>query len=578
MNSFVKMIQLNRCAQLLAAICCHLLFYAAFASAGSSTVAQEHSRALYIIFDGSNSMWGELPDKSRKISAAKSVFRGLDPALFAGREVALRLYGHRVASDCADSELSVPFTPAESGFAQINAEIDAVSPRGKTPITRSLKAALEDFGDRVGDILLISDGIETCDSDPCDLVRSWRESDIDIRVHVIGLGLSDLSRNAMQCMANASGTQYFDARNADEFSAAIMAAVSSKPIQTGDPDPEFQPGRPEFTISAVDDDGNYVPVQGTLVAVKEPGEQEALTVVSNRRYVIPAGLYKLLAGVPTASGDLFRPVHRDIEVSASEPTNLRIVLQRPPMIRTRFLAAGVETHGAIATAYDNDSKAKNTELFKLRPREEYYVMPGSYLFKSTLNADNSTLVASALISEGDDRTIDFDVIRTVRAMFVVKPEGSDKLLRQHQQLYQAGELKYKIHYNNGGDVQPGIYTLRSDDELTPYEVNAVEISEDDGQIIELTVPMALVRLRYDLSKAPANPDLRCWLRRVDANGDLIARSRALVCDGREYYLTNGHYEVVAYDRLGDFLDTHFSVELGDSMDVSIRQRKPADLQ
>ena len=42
-------------------------------TAGLPAVAQEagSSRPLYIIFDGSNSMWGELPDTSRKIEVAK---------------------------------------------------------------------------------------------------------------------------------------------------------------------------------------------------------------------------------------------------------------------------------------------------------------------------------------------------------------------------------------------------------------------------------------------------------------------------------------------------------------------------
>mgnify|MGYP001066788994 CR=1 FL=1 len=76
------------------------------------------------------------------------------------------------------------------------------------------EAAQEDFGDREGDILLISDGIETCDPDPCDLVQDWHDSGIDIRVHVVGLGLTDMARGAMQCIADASGTTYLDAQSA----------------------------------------------------------------------------------------------------------------------------------------------------------------------------------------------------------------------------------------------------------------------------------------------------------------------------------------------------------------------------
>lgn len=197
-------------------LCSHLAIVpVAFAAAETAT------RPLYIIFDGSNSMWGELPDKSRKIAVAKEVFSKLDDAMFTNREVALRLYGHRKAGDCDDTELAVPFTSEPNVQQQLSTAINAVSPRGKTPITRSLTAALTDFDGRSGDILLISDGIETCDTDPCELVEAWKEQNIDIRVHVVGLGLDDMARGAMQCISTASGTTYVDANDVDELSLAI---------------------------------------------------------------------------------------------------------------------------------------------------------------------------------------------------------------------------------------------------------------------------------------------------------------------------------------------------------------------
>ena len=199
----------------------------------AQTVDSSERRPLQIIFDGSNSMWGELPDKSRKIAVAKEVFRALEPSLFENREVALRIYGHRRAGDCSDIELAVPFAPAETALATMADRIDGVTPRGKTPITRSLQAAREDLGDRQGDILLISDGIESCDADPCDLVQSWRDSGIDIRVHVVGLGLTDMARGAMQCIADASGTTYFDANSAEDLGEAIELTVSSDPPDAG---------------------------------------------------------------------------------------------------------------------------------------------------------------------------------------------------------------------------------------------------------------------------------------------------------------------------------------------------------
>ncbi len=100
-----------------------------FVSASLPALAPEaeSSRPLHIIFDGSNSMWGELPDTSCKFEVAKDVFRGLDASLFRNRDIALRIYGHRRAGDCSDSELAVPFGTAEGALSTMADRIDGAS-------------------------------------------------------------------------------------------------------------------------------------------------------------------------------------------------------------------------------------------------------------------------------------------------------------------------------------------------------------------------------------------------------------------------------------------------------------------
>lgn len=519
------------------------------------------TRPLYIIFDGSNSMWGELSDKSRKIEVAKEVFNNLDPLLFKGREVALRLYGHRRASDCKDTELAVPFGSADTAIERISKRVNSVTPRGKTPISLSLRAALDDFGDRGGEILLISDGIETCDTDPCDLVESWREKNIDIRVHVVGLGLDEISRGAMQCIAEASGTRYLDAKNTGELSFAIKTAAANEPPSPDEPVSIPQVQGLEFKITGIDQNGNFVPVQGTL---SKP-EFETKEVRSNFRYEFPGGQYSIHVGVPTVNGVIYKPVTLDIQIEDVGRTRIEVTLARPPTIRTRFLENGKEIPGAIATAYQEGS-----QQYSLRPAEEYFVLPGVYEFRAQLNKDN-VLVITETIADGDDKTIDFFVVETVRAWFVVKPEGSNNKLRQHQQLYQEGKLKYKVHHANGADIQPGVYTLRSNHPLTPYEIEQVEVTGDKRQGIELSVPMASVQLNYVFLEEPATTDRRCWLERIDAKGKSIHRSKGLSCSGAEIVLSAGRYRVKTWSKLGEFEPAVFEIKTGESKQVDVQQ-------
>ena len=78
------------------------------------TNAQSGNEGVYIIYDSSNSMWGALPDTSRKYEAARSAMRELVGRDFGGRDVALRMYGHRRKNDCSDSQLVVPWSQPDN--------------------------------------------------------------------------------------------------------------------------------------------------------------------------------------------------------------------------------------------------------------------------------------------------------------------------------------------------------------------------------------------------------------------------------------------------------------------------------
>ncbi len=178
-----------------------------------------------IIYDSSNSMWAEMSDGARRYEASR---RALADALGSDLEqhsVGLRAYGHRRKQDCADTELLVPFTAASSAIQSVQDAVNRIRPTGKTPITRSLIAGLEDL-DGAGNILLITDGIETCDADPCQLTRQWADQGIDVKVHVVGVGLTSNERSALQCISEPGGGLFLDANSMDEFAGAMSEATS----------------------------------------------------------------------------------------------------------------------------------------------------------------------------------------------------------------------------------------------------------------------------------------------------------------------------------------------------------------
>jgi hypothetical protein len=168
-------------------------------------------------------------------------------------------------------------------------------------------------------VLLISDGIETCDVDPCELVQSWRDDNIDIRVHVVGLGLTDLSRSAMQCIAEASGTKYLDANSAGELNNGIKTVTQSEPVL------QLQPQKMslEFKILGEDEEGSFVPVLGTITHQNMQAQQ----IASNNRYVFEGGHYSITVGVPTVNNIIYQPVIQDVEINSSGLTKVVMQLQ-----------------------------------------------------------------------------------------------------------------------------------------------------------------------------------------------------------------------------------------------------------
>ena len=99
-------------------------------------------------------------------------------------------------------------------------------PVGWTPIGLSLERAAADFpaaSDTVTNaIILVTDGLETCDADPCAIATALKESEAAITVYVVGLGLDEEELRITSCIAENTGGQIVGAQNADELSVALF--------------------------------------------------------------------------------------------------------------------------------------------------------------------------------------------------------------------------------------------------------------------------------------------------------------------------------------------------------------------
>lgn len=181
------------------------------------------------ILDCSGSMWGQI-DGTAKITIAKDVLTQLINDLPDDTQVGLYAYGHRQEGDCADVEQLTALRPINK--ADLNAKIKALKPKGKTPIAASVKHVVNSLKAPGTKIVLVSDGKENCDSEPCQLVDKLQLSGTEFVLHVVGFDVTAEERAQLECLASAGKGKYFAADGADELMFA------AKQITTADDLPQ----------------------------------------------------------------------------------------------------------------------------------------------------------------------------------------------------------------------------------------------------------------------------------------------------------------------------------------------------
>lgn len=525
-------------------------------------VAQDTEPGLYIILDGSGSMWGQLPDGTHKITAAREVLQSFHVEDYTGRELAFRVYGHRREGDCSDSELVVPFSSPQEAISRMSAFADQVNPTGRTPISLSLRAALEDFGDRPGDIILISDGIETCGEDPCALMREWRDKNINIGVHVVGLGLEEKERLAMSCISEAAGTAYHDAQSVDELIASLESirqdAIGMN--ATTEPDSELEGGWHALDIIATNEAGERMRVQGTA---RWEGA-EPIDVSSNGHNRVPAGEVEVTVGVRTRNGNLYEPITASVTVAPTGDTDLQVVVVEPPSVTAKFVELGEERRGSLVTAFAGDEEA-----FRFRSIDRAYVDPGTYEFRSKPNDDNE-LAVTETFAAGDHKEILFELVQTVHAKIKIVAAGSGHWFGSNPELWQDGEQAYRVHRRNGVRALPGTYELRLPLKLTPYVYEGLVLTTEAEQEFVIEVPVGHVTISYQNADGSPGRDARVFLSRKNEDDRWIRDGNSAT--GKLIPLIPGEYQLEGWSQLGDFDTIYFEIAVGEAKEFVLRPK------
>ena len=185
-----------------------------------------------LVLDASGSMWGALQGRT-KIELARDAVDSMLKTWPADEALGLIAYGHRRKGDCADIET----LRAPDGFdaPALRSAVTALTPKGMTPISAAVRQAAEQlkYTERKATVILVSDGEETCNADPCALGAELERLGVDFTANVIGFDLPDgKARAQLQCLASNTGGRYVEARNAAELTAALGDVASAPATPT----------------------------------------------------------------------------------------------------------------------------------------------------------------------------------------------------------------------------------------------------------------------------------------------------------------------------------------------------------
>ena len=194
------------------------------------TPIDSDEKILFIV-DLSNSMNDYIGDRT-KIDIAVNSLAAITAKLNPRTKTGLRVYGHKFGFNpifgCQASELVIPLK--ENNTGNINSTLRRMSAVGWTPITKSLKDAVNlDFAGVVGKkrVILLTDGGETCDESPCDYAIKLVQSRDDIKIDVIAFAINDPDADVqLKCTAAVTSGKIYRANTAADLAKSLEDALN----------------------------------------------------------------------------------------------------------------------------------------------------------------------------------------------------------------------------------------------------------------------------------------------------------------------------------------------------------------
>ena len=188
---------------------------------GFNTALANNQRETLILFDSSGSMVDPFEGKTKIEHAADAVFNILQQ-MPNDEKIGLRTIGVHPSQImnllnagrkeiCQQTLLHNPIRSYNE--EHIIGSLKELYPFGPSPLAYALRTVVEnDFQHYTPEkhIILITDGYETCDGNPCEYIKYLMTQRDDIIIDVVAIGANKYDLSYLQCLTDSTGGKIYD--------------------------------------------------------------------------------------------------------------------------------------------------------------------------------------------------------------------------------------------------------------------------------------------------------------------------------------------------------------------------------
>lgn len=522
-----------------------------------------------IVLDASGSMWGQIEGRA-KLEIAREALASVLSGIPADTELGLMAYGHREKGSCEDIELVVP--PAAGTAQAITDAANAMKFLGKTPLTESVRRAAAELksSEAKATVILITDGIETCEADPCALGTELEASGVDFTAHVVGFGLTEEEGKAVACLAENTGGKYIPASDAGQLVDALKTTVV-----VAEPEPEPAPEPEPVALAENVDPVAYLVEGGTelderiirdvvfsFTALGADGTPagDATTIYGTSKGSLAPGKYRMVTELHKAR------VEQDVEIGPTSDLSTPVAVLDAGVLNLTLRAAP----GA-----DPDPDA----FWELRGAEELYesgyskayrVFPaGEHALKAVLGAAEAN--QSVVIEAGKVTDLDLVIgvgLAVVEASYAegVKVEGGDHFVEIFAAQKDIDGNRKSVGYTYGAEAK---FDLPAGDYVAVVSLGAakaeVPFTVKVGERVDLVAPLNAGVAAF--SFGDGNTYLEVFGSQKDINGNRTSFGYGYGPNWQSTFPAGDYVAMV--DFAGTKTETPFTVKAGERLELTI---------